>query len=238
MGLALPLNSLHATYLNMVCSVKLGVGAYTVLDVAIFARMNSGTVKRWFYGDGKWKSVMNGGESQRFLTFLDFMQAVAVRNLRVRHKIPLGKIREAIEYAEKEFGMTHLFARRHATWLDGKNIAIVPEGSDAPLHATGRNKGQHLMKRVLEEYLKDVSFDPETGLAQSFVAYQFKERRIMMDPHIHFGQPFVDGAGIPAQRLADAVEEEGGVDAAAEAFGIERDDVEAASRYIDSLQVA
>lgn len=94
------------------------------------------------------------------------------------------------------------------------------------------------MKPVLEPYLKDVSFNPETGLAEAFTPYQFKDRAIRMDPSIHFGQPFVQSVGITAERLASAVDEEGGIDAAADAFAVQRDDVEVAVRYIDSLQVA
>jgi len=223
---------------DMVCSVQLGAGAYSVNDIALFARMHAATVRRWFYGSNMGASIVGGRDKERFLTFLDFMQAVAVRNLRVKHHVHLDKIREAIRYAESEFKMTHPFARPHATWLDGRSIAILPPNHEAPVHATGRTKGQHVMKRVLEDYLQDVSFDPETGLADSFKAYQFKDRIIRLSPLVHFGQPFVESVGIPAERLAAAVEEEGGIDAAAAAFGVERDDVEAAARYIDSLQVA
>ena len=134
--------------------------------------------------------------------------------------------------------MTHPFARPHATWLDGKSIAILPPEREVAIHATGRNKGQHVMTRVLEPYLKDVSFNPETGLAERFTAYQFKDRVIKMDPEIHFGQPFVETVGITAERLAAAVDEEGSIEAAALAFGVAGEDVEAATHYIDSLQLA
>jgi len=70
------------------------------------------------------------------------------------------------------------------------------------------------------------------------MAYQFKDRRVVMDPEIHFGQPFVDKVGITAARLAAAVDEENGKEAAAKAFDVTVDDVEAAARYIDSLQAA
>ena len=212
------------------------MGAYNVHDVALFARMNAGTVRRWFFGSNTGSAIMSGKDKERFLTFLDFMQAVAVRNLRMKHRVHLDKIREAIQYAETEFKMSHPFARPHATWLDGKSIAILPPQQEVAVHATGRNKGQHVLKRILEPYLEDVSFNPETGLAESFKAYQFKDRTIKMNPEIHFGQPFVETVGITAERLAAAVDEEGSLDAAAEAFGVHRDDVEAASHYIDSLQ--
>lgn len=187
------------------------------------------------------KAIVEGKDKAQFLTFLDFMQALAVRNLRVKHNVHLDKIREAIAYAEKEFKMSHPFARPHATYLDGRAIAIVPPEQAVDthaVHATGRLKGQHVMKKIVEPYLQDVSFNPNTGLAEEFTPYRFGDRKIRMNPEIHFGQPFVDGVGITAERLAAAVDEEGSIDAAADAFGVEKQDVEAAFHYIDSLQVA
>ena len=223
---------------SVAMDVPLGTGAYTVNELACFARMHVVTARRWFSGNSMGKSIMPGENPKRYLTFLDFVQALAVRNLRVNHHVGLPTIREALQYAKAEFGLEYPFARKHRTFLDGKQIIIRPEGQPAPVQASGRAKGQHVMKPILETYLLDTSFDPETGLARHYLAYQFKESRVVMDPHVQFGQPYVESAGISARRLADAVQEEGGFDAAAAAFGIEIDDVIAAHRFIDELQVA
>ena len=218
--------------------VPLGTGAYTVNEVACFARMHAVTARRWFFSNNMGKAIVPDENPSKFLTFLDFVQALAVRNLRVNHHVALATIREAIFYAKKEFDLDHPFARRHHTYLDGRQILIRPETAPAPLHATGRAKGQHVMKPILETYLVDISFDPDSGLANRYLAYQFKDRRVLMDPDVQFGQPYVESVGISARRLADAVQEEGGFDAAAAAFGVHVDDVVAAHRFIDELQVA
>lgn len=220
-------------------AVPLGTGAYTVQEVACFARMHSVTVRRWFFGTNMGDPIVAEDQPvDRFLTFVDFIQALAVRNLRVNHHVSLPTIREALEYAKKQFDWDHPFATRHATYLDGKKIIIHPPGTPAPLHATGRGKGQQVMKPILEAYLHDVSFDPSTGLAEKYLAFQFKNARVLMEPTKHFGQPYVESAGITARRLAEAVEEEGGFEQAADAFGVNIDDVIASFRFIDDLKVA
>lgn len=218
--------------------VPLGTGAYTVNEVACFARMHPGTARRWFFSNNMGKAVVPDRNPDRFLTFIDFVQALAVRNLRVNHHVALSTIREALQYAKDEFGMDHPFARRHRTYLDGRQIIIRPENAPAPVQASGRAKGQHVMKPIVETYLRDISFDADLGLARRYLAYQFKDRCVMMDPDVQFGQPYVESAGISARRLADAVQEEGSFDAAAEAFGVHVDDVVAAHRFIDELKVA
>jgi uncharacterized protein (DUF433 family) len=223
---------------SLTTDVPLGTGAYTVNEVACFARMHSVTVRRWFSGNNMGKAIMPDDSPKGFLTFIDFVQALAVRNLRVNHHVALSTIRESLQYAKKEFGLDHPFARRHLTYLDGRQILIRPDTAPIALQATGRGKGQHVMKPILETYLLDISFDPDSGLAKRYLAYQFKDRRVLMDPDVQFGQPYVESAGISARRLAEAVQEEGGFVAAAEAFGVDIDDVVTAHRFIDELRVA
>lgn len=224
---------------SLATEVPIGTGAYTVHEVACFARMHTVTVRRWFFGTNMGKPVVaENKSSDRFLTFIDFVQALAVRNLRINYHVALPTIRESLDYAKKEFNWHHPFATRHATYLDGKKIIIHPPGMSAPLHAAGRGKGQQVMKPILEAYLREISFDPASGLATQYVAFEYKHARVLMEPTKHFGQPYVESAGITAKRLSDAVAEEGGFEQAAGAFGVEVDEVIAAYRFIDDLQVA
>jgi uncharacterized protein (DUF433 family) len=222
----------------MPVDLQIGVGAYTLQEIALFARMHPATVRRWFFGTNMGDPIVGGRDRGRFLTFLDFMQAVAVRNLRVECNVSLDAIRKALDYAKKEFGMEHPFAQQRVIFLEGKQILIQPPHMPAPIHAAGKQRGQHVLKPVLEPFLKDVGFDPSTGLASEYMVFPYKNRRVVMNPEVHFGQPFVDVAGITAQRLADAVVEEGGIEQAAQAFGVDVDDVAAAYHYIDTLRAA
>lgn len=218
--------------------VPIGTGAYSVNEIAWLARMHPATARRWFFGTNMGRPIVLDKTKEKYLGFLDYIQALAVRNLRVNHQIPLSNIREAITYAKEEFEMDHPFARQHETFLEGKSVVIQPMGMDNPVVASGRSKGQQLIRKVAESYLRFVEFEEGSGIAKRYLAYQLKDRRIWIDPEVNFGQPYLESVGISAARLADAVLEEGDFESAAHAFGVQVDDVTAAYRFVDELKVA
>jgi uncharacterized protein (DUF433 family) len=218
--------------------IQFGKGAYTLKELALFARLNPQTAHRWFLGAEAGRAVIPEGEKVRFFSFLDFVQALAVRELRVKHDVSLPKIREALDYAKSAFGMAYPLAQRSSMFLCGGKLLIQPPDRDNPVQATGKAKGQHEFRKILAPYLTAVSFDPESGYAATYLAYTHKNENIVFDPSVQFGQPVVQGTSLTAARLAAAIEEEGGVEAAAEAMGVTTDQVTAAWQYVDTLRAA
>jgi uncharacterized protein (DUF433 family) len=220
-------------------SIQFNQGIFTVPEVALFARLHTSTVKRWFFGTNMGRPVLphesNGGE--KALGFLEFVQALAIRTLRRDYKLGLSKIREAIERAEHDYGVKHLFARPHQTVLFGREIFIYPDGQPAPVQITGKQVHQLGLRQVVETYQRDLSFDEE-GLAHLYHAFRFRDRAIVINPAVRFGEPYVESCGYTAKTLRDAVLSEGGVSEAAKAFGVAEDEVEVAYRYFDSLEQA
>ena len=85
-------------------------------------------------------------------------------------------------------------------------------------------------------FLDDLQFDPATGLASLFEPITHKGARIVLDPRRLFGEPVVEPSGYTARTLWDATNTEGGIEEAAEAYGVGRDEVEAANLYYGSLR--
>src|SRR5271154_7587936 len=89
-----------------------GTGLYTLGEAAKYARMHPITLARWFKGDNYCERIIPL-EDTKIISFLDFVQALAIRNLRVnykKYKISLQDIRDAVEKATKEYGISHPFA--------------------------------------------------------------------------------------------------------------------------------
>ncbi len=57
-----------------------------------------------------------------------------------------------------------------------------------------------------------------------------------MHPDRRFGEPLVTSCGYTARALFESYHAEGGVAAAAEAYGVTREEVELACSYFDHLQ--
>lgn len=218
----------------------IGRGLYTPSEAALYARLPSATMRRWLYGNTMGQAALRpecGPGGEKVVTFLDFVQALAVREIRTQHKIALNKIRDAVDRAEDQYGVTHPFARRHTTYLLGREILVQVdvESIDSLTQVSGKRANQTVMRPIVELYLKDLAFGAD-GLAELYQAYAWRDRMVVMDPRHRFGEPIVADSGYTAQSLWQASITEGGFEAAAEAYGVEPEDVEVAYRYYDHLQ--
>lgn len=212
---------------------KLGTGLYTIPEAASYAKITPQRLARWVFGSKDGKPVLTAqyGNGERILSYLDFIQAVAIREIRTSHRIPLHKFREAIAYAQKKYDMQYPFAMDHVTFWNepSKTIIISPPGSDEYIEASGKSPGQRLFKFV-EIYLKDLSYDPRSKLANRFSIFKHDNVSILMRPDVRFGEPLLP-SGYTAHCIYQAIKSEGGLEGAAKAYQIPLAEVEAAYRF-------
>lgn len=223
----------------MVANTKtyLGAGLYTVAEAAVYARVSTRMMTRWLFGTSDGQPVIEPefGPADRVVSFLDLIQTLAIREIRLQRKVPLGKFRQAIKLAKESFGLDHPFARRHCTYLLGNELVIQP-AADEFVEASGRHRGQRLFTFV-ELYLTDLDFDPN-GLANKYRLYRSTHRdpvTVTMDPGVRFGEPLLP-SGYTAAAIWQAIGVEGGIKQTATAYGIPTEEVETAHRlFVDRL---
>lgn len=216
----------------------LGSGMYAVAEAALYCRVSTAMMTRWLFGTASGDAVMTPqfGTDERLVSFLDLVQTLAIREIRNQHKVPLPKFRQALQYAEDKWGLKHPFARHHCTYLFGDTLVIRPiqEKNDF-VEVSGKRKGQRLFPFV-EMYLKSLDFTPD-GLAYKyriFASNHFKPVAVTMDPRVRFGEPLLP-SGYTALTIYEAIKTEGGVERAAEAYGIAVEEAEAAYQFADHL---
>ena len=218
----------------------LGVGLYSPAEAALYARVSSQTMSRWVFGSGQSESAIKAqlGSAEKVVTFLDFVQALAIRSIRLFREtpIPLQKIRSAVQFAETEFGITYPLARKHKIFLmnDELIINVGDRESDKYVLATGKHKRNFLLNEIAECFLEDVGFDG-SGLASWYRPFMHHEYEVKMDPHLRFGEPLIPSCGYSAQALWDAYRFEGGIKAAAKAYGVKEGEVETAVLYFEQI---
>jgi uncharacterized protein (DUF433 family) len=217
-----------------------GTGLYTLGEAAKYARMSQQTLTRWFKGDDYCKRVIPL-EDAKVITFLDFVQALAIRNLRVFYKIKLQDIRDAVDRASKEHGISHPFAYKHTTFLFEKKIWIQPEGKTLT-QISGKGHGQIGLTKIIENFYEDISFDATTGAASSYKAfertYKSGSHKIVMNPKVRFGEPILDDSGYTPEALFEAAKTEGSVEDAARNYGVDVDQIRICVDYFDYLAFA
>jgi uncharacterized protein (DUF433 family) len=235
----------------------LGLGLYSPSEAALYARVSPGLMTRWVYGTKQGPAVIQpqlGNTGQRDVTFLDFVQTLAIRRIRSeRRGVSLQQIREAYFRVRKEFGVEYPFA------LDSTRIGLFgpPDdpksqviwicigeddaGAKRYFQLTGKKSGNQLIGEVVRTYAQRLVFDEVTKLARKYIAFPTvlaASERIVMDPSVRFGEPYFESCGYTARTLFDAYRSEGTVNRAAEIYGVTPEQVELAIEYFDYLKPA
>jgi len=235
----------------------LGVGLYSTFDAALYARVSPQLIARWIYGTTKGDPVFEpqlGRSEERDITFLDFVQALAIRRIRnERPGVSLQKIREAYFRARNEFGEPYPFAlestriglfgppdipRRQEIWLC---VGKAEGEARKYFQLTGKKSGNQLIGEVVRTYAHRLVFDETTQLARKYIAYPTGKpvdtgERIAMDPEVRFGEPFVESCGYTARTLYDAYQSEGTPERAAEIYGVSLEHMTLVIEYFDYLK--
>ncbi len=229
----------------------LGVGIYTADEAAEYSRLNKTTMARWVWGDTRGEPIiraqlLDSGEPERLVTFLDFIQALAIRSIRIsKTKFPLQKIRKAVLAAESEYSLRFpLAAKNHRIFIFGPrgNPALcemvirfeTAEHDDKTMQLTGKKRGNYIITEIAEPFMHGIEFGM-SQFAEKYVALEYKDRQIVMDPRVRLGEPYLPSCGYTARALWEAYLSEGGIERAARAYGGELEDIEIAFRYFDIL---
>jgi len=229
-----------------------GIGVYTPDEAARYARVTTRTMNRWVFGEGESLPVIRSqlaisDEPAKLVTFLDFVQILAVRQVRLREKkFPLQRIRAACDVAADRYRLDYpLAARDHRIYLFGPkdNLKLCEmvievgqnsEGHERLVQLSGRKSGNVVMNEIAEPFMSRLQFG-ESTFAESYVAWEKDGRKILMHPHKRLGEPFLPSCGYTALALWEAHVAEGSVENAAEAYGVEKADVDLACEYFDYL---
>jgi hypothetical protein len=223
----------------MVAAVNqfLGAGLYSITEAALYTRVPSARLSRWLFGTQSSDAVLapqfSPTDDKKRLTFLDLIQTLAIREIRLQKKVPLSKVRQAIGFAKEKYGIDYPFARRHCTYLFGREFVLrLPDRDNEFVEVSGRHRGQRLFEFV-ELYLQDLTFGPD-GLATEYRVFVSRHQTpvaIRMNPHLRFGEPLMP-SGYSALALWKAIAIEGNIERAARAYGVSKEEVETAYLFV------
>lgn len=234
----------------------LGIGRYSPSEAARYARVSTQKLSRWIYGTSRSQPVFEpelGRDGDRVVTFLDFAQALSVYEVRLAIGIPLQKIRKAYQQAQAEHETECPLAVEHGLFIFGDlerpescELGIyLPRGDAgdereyaerAALQLTGRKKGNRLITRIVQPFSRNLIFSLN-GIASAYVAFAKHGHRIIMDPEVRFGKPYLEGVGYEAETLSTAFDVEGeDVERVARFYRVNSGAVKAALEYRELLR--
>jgi uncharacterized protein (DUF433 family) len=212
---------------------------YEIAEAARYLHLRENTLRSWLAGQTGRKAVVATADSSRYLSFMGLVEAHIISGMRVRHKIPLQRIRKAIDYLKKEYKTSHpLIGRDFKT--NGKDLFLDELSQDVLINVS--RYGQTGMREVLDLYLTRIVYD-EMGLPESL--YPFTQLRIEQDPKIivinpkiGFGRPVIRAGGIRTSSIAERFKAGESIASLVEDFGRSAVEVEAAIRSELDLEIA
>ena len=220
----------------------LGVGLYTPSEAAAFIHVRPQQLTRWIHGTKNGAPAVRAQFSghREVVSFLDMVQAMAIRDMRRKKQVPLGRIREGIEWlARYHPEIDYPFARVHKTFiLEPQKEIVILLPDDDPQHIlqiSGRQRGQYAHAKILDKYLAGLEFGAN-DLANRFIPLQHGHRKIVLDPEIRFGQPRLEPCGYLVETLVDAYNAERSLKRAAWWYEVAEADIRLALRYHESLR--
>ena len=163
------------------------------------------------------------------LSFSNLIEAHVLRSLRTEHGVPLGAVRQALAYAQRELKIDQLLLREELCTAGGE-LFLDRYGQLMNLSASG----QLAMRKVFEAHLKRVEWGRlrfPVRLYPFLVSECASAKSILIDPQISFGRPVVSAAFISTRSIVDRIDAGEKVEDVARDYNLTREVVEEAVVY-------
>lgn len=200
-------------------------------------RMSRSTLHWWLEGGerrGKWYDPVLRPEptGSREVTWGELVEARYLREYRRKHQVQLWRLRTFIGYLRDELGVPYPLAHARP-WIgpDRRLFVVAQDQASLPPElwvCVEPTSGVMLLTHTAEQFLERVEFGGEDGSAVRLWP-QGKDSPVVIDPDVRFGEPSV--RGIPTESLAEQVRGGDAIEAVAEDFGLDLDDLIAALGY-------
>lgn len=211
---------------------------YSLARAADYLKLSPSTLRSWVRG----RTYPKGGKlevwpplisADRLLSFNNLIEAYVLRALRVDHGVKMAAVREALDYAQKEFNIPRLLLSRELQAAPG-NVFIDRFGELINLNKSGQLAAKELLKAVLKrvqwspvglpiKVFPSVSFDVET--------LRRAPQHVMIDPAVSFGRPVLVSRGIRTSVIVGRIDAGEHPDDVANDFGLRREELDAAIFY-------
>ncbi len=215
------------------------IPTYSIGDAAHYLRIPKVTIRSWTVG--RYYQIASGSSffkplilihdrKPRLLSFTNLIEIHVLRAIRQHHKIQLNNVRDALDFVEEQFQVSHPLAREIFR-TDGVSLFIERYGS--LINASKRGKEE--LRDAFNAHLKRIEPD-DTGLAIKLYPFtrpheEDSPRIIVIDPRIAFGRIVIDGTGIATDVLAERYEAGDSIDELAYDYEVDRLKIEEAIRY-------
>jgi len=212
--------------------------AYSITEASRYLRLSPATLRSWVLGRpyptarglSQFAPVLKlAKKDPATLSFSNLIEAHVLRSLRTEHGVPLGAVRQALAYAQRELRIDQLLLREELCTAGGE-LFLDRYGELTNLSASG----QLAMRMVFAAHLKRVEWGKlrfPVRLYPFLVSESSDAKSIVIDPQISFGRPVVSNAFISTRSIVDRIDAGEKVEDVARDYDLTREVVEEAVVY-------
>ncbi|MDF5722834.1 MAG: DUF433 domain-containing protein [Rhizonema sp. PD37] len=215
------------------------IPTYSVGDAAHYLRIPQVTIRSWTVGRS-YQTLKGSKEFQplistrdrkpRLLSFTNLIEIHVLRAIRKHHNIQLNNVREALDFVEEQFQVSHPLAREKFR-TDGVDLFIERYGSLINVSKSGKEE----LKDALNTHLERIEPD-DKGLAIKLYPFtrsneEDNPKSVVIDPRIAFGRLVIAGTGIATDVLAERFEAGDSIDELAYDYEVDTKVIEEVIRY-------
>jgi uncharacterized protein (DUF433 family) len=211
---------------------------YSIARAAHYLHMSRSTLRSWVRGRDypvkgrveRWRPLIKAAD---LLSFNNLNEAYVLRALRIDHKMSMPAVREALDYAQREFGIDRLLLSAELQAAPG-NVFLERFGQLINLNRSGQLAAKQLLQAVLQRVERNpsglpIKMFPTTSYDVN--ALRHAPRLIVIDPAVSFGRPIVATKGVRTATITSRIDAGEDPRDVAEDYGLEQEELEAAISY-------
>lgn len=167
--------------------------SYSIAETSHYLNIPVSTLRYWGFGKDSIRPIIKiADRKKRSLSFLNLIEAHILEAILREHKIPLIKIRKALNYLQKEFSSKHPLSEQEFE-TNGMDLFIEKYGQLINIS----KEGQLAIRNLLKSYLKRIKRDT-SGIPIKLYPFTRRQEDLspmdaVIDPEISFGRPVIDG---------------------------------------------
>jgi uncharacterized protein (DUF433 family) len=218
---------------------------YSIGDAAVFLGIPKSTLKTWIAGvpykkNGhtlRSKPLIYPADPQRsLLSFYNLVEAHVLVSTR-RRKVPMGKVRLAVEWAQESLGGKHPLASYKFATI-GKSIFVKKMENKKPSVVNATRFGQPALDKILDKYLKGIkrgAFDKLPIEIQPLKPKTLTASPFVINPYISSGKPVIKSTGIVASTVWNRANSGETIPDLAHDYGIDQSEIQKVIKYFQAI---
>ena len=219
------------------------IPAYSFREVAVSVGVPTSTLRAWCVGQANFKPVLSlpsDWSDYHALSFFNLIEANVVAELRREHKVPMARVRSALEFLAENVPVPHPLVEKELLVTPNQRVYIVHEGRRIDISAGGQwpldAVVRSLLRRVHRGRQGIVLFFPRVAPPRRVAIPEDEYAPVAVDPEVCFGRPVVAGTGVPTDVIADRYLGGDSIEKMAEDYDLSEEHIEAALRFERALR--